>query len=136
MLRFKFKIWRLIQNTRRIYSFLFHQRFLTISQLMVLLIFLFNLFFYEKFILLNFLSKIKHCVFIIVFLVQNFVVQWHKWFLSFSHILTCMSFSLEFLTFFRIPFGDIPFKLILFKWRLTVFVIRLVVLFRFFLKSR
>lgn len=102
---------------------------------MVLLIFPLDLFFNEKLILLYFFSKIKHRVFIIILLLENFVRQWNKWFLRFSDILTVMPFGLEFLTFFQIPMRRIPFRLIFLKRSLNVFEIRLVGLFVFLLKS-
>jgi hypothetical protein len=102
---------------------------------MVLLIFLFDLFFDEKFVLLNFSTKVKHRVFNVIFQVQKFIGQRDKRLITLSHLLAGRTFSLQFLTFFQILLRSIPSDHILFQGGLTNFVIGLMGLFGFLLQS-
>lgn len=76
---------------------------------MIFFVFLLNLFLDDEFILLNFLPKVKHGVFDIVAMVNQFICQGDKGIIGIGHFLTVRALSQEFLTFFQVGLEAIPF---------------------------
>jgi hypothetical protein len=74
----------------------------------ILLVFLFNFFLDDEFILFDFLPKVKHRVLNILALMNQLIGQRHKGLISISNFLAIRTLSQQFLTFFQVRLWAIP----------------------------